>query len=220
MPTLKLTYFDAPGRAESIRLCFVHAGIEFEDVRISFQEWTNMKTAVMAGEKKSVYQMPFLPWLEVDGVVISQSIAILRYAAAVSGLDGKTPLEKAKVDMILSTFHELINESIKYLFSSGDNKEEVLTAAKEVWKRLLSSLDAIMSANNGGEKWLVGDSMTAADIAMYSFLRQAEELLNKDEKSIYDGLDIPHLKSLVQRVGEVEKIKEYCTKQSESATKS
>ncbi len=34
MPTIKLVYFQARGRAEAIRLALAYGGIEFEDVRM------------------------------------------------------------------------------------------------------------------------------------------------------------------------------------------
>lgn len=43
MPRYKLYYFPAKGRAEHIRLIFVQAGVDFEDVKIPFDEWKNMK---------------------------------------------------------------------------------------------------------------------------------------------------------------------------------
>jgi len=43
MPTYKLHYFNVRGRAEISRLCFVAAGIEFEDLRHSMEEWQQMK---------------------------------------------------------------------------------------------------------------------------------------------------------------------------------
>ena len=40
----KLTYFDAPvSRGEECRLALHIAGIEFEDVRIKFADWSTLK---------------------------------------------------------------------------------------------------------------------------------------------------------------------------------
>ncbi|XP_002733919.2 glutathione S-transferase 3-like [Saccoglossus kowalevskii] len=221
MTKLKLTYFDGPGRAEAIRLCFVVGGVEFEDERVNKEQWGAMKTAALENEKRNICQMPFLPWLEVDGVVISQSLAILRYAAATAGLDGKAPLEKAKIDMVLSTFQELLEITVKYVLAEESDKEQVLEKAKEVWKKMLTKLESMMKESNGGGKWLIGNDMSAADIVIFSFLKQTDARLSSMvSKSIYDDLDIPCLKGLAERVGQVEKIKEYYDKQAEQSTKS
>ena len=41
--SVKLYYFDVMGRGEMIRLVFTAAGKQFEDIRISDDEWPNYK---------------------------------------------------------------------------------------------------------------------------------------------------------------------------------
>lgn len=43
MPTYKLMYFDARGRAEVARLLFAQAGVEYEDCRLSGEEFGAIK---------------------------------------------------------------------------------------------------------------------------------------------------------------------------------
>eukprot|EP00292_Cryptomonas_paramecium_P029451 CAMPEP_0113719494 /NCGR_PEP_ID=MMETSP0038_2-20120614/35848_1 /TAXON_ID=2898 /ORGANISM="Cryptomonas paramecium" /LENGTH=44 /DNA_ID=CAMNT_0000647877 /DNA_START=41 /DNA_END=172 /DNA_ORIENTATION=+ /assembly_acc=CAM_ASM_000170 len=43
MPTYKLTYFNFAGAAEKARLAFKLGGIEFEDERIEFSAWPELK---------------------------------------------------------------------------------------------------------------------------------------------------------------------------------
>ena len=44
MPHYKLYYFDIRGRAEITRLLFKQAGVEFEDKRLTKEEWVAMKS--------------------------------------------------------------------------------------------------------------------------------------------------------------------------------
>ena len=41
--SIKLTYFNAKGRAELARLVLAQAGAEFEDIRLEREEWLNVK---------------------------------------------------------------------------------------------------------------------------------------------------------------------------------
>ena len=43
MAKIKLTYFNAKGRAEIIRLILAHAGVEYEDFRIARDQWPSVK---------------------------------------------------------------------------------------------------------------------------------------------------------------------------------
>ena len=43
MPKYVLTYFNVRGRAEPTRLLFKAAGVEFEDRRMTFEEWGTKK---------------------------------------------------------------------------------------------------------------------------------------------------------------------------------
>lgn len=56
--TLRLTYFDGPGRADPVRWALRFAGIEFEDERLSLAEWDEMRES---GERDvPLHQLPLL----------------------------------------------------------------------------------------------------------------------------------------------------------------
>lgn len=43
MPTYKLYYFNITGMGEPVRFVLSYAGVKFEDVRYSFEEWPKHK---------------------------------------------------------------------------------------------------------------------------------------------------------------------------------
>ena len=43
MSTYKLTYFPLRARAELARFVFVQAGVKYEDVRVTFEKWPELK---------------------------------------------------------------------------------------------------------------------------------------------------------------------------------
>ena len=68
MTSYKLTYFDFDGgRAEPIRIAFHTAGIKFEDNRLSFPEF---------GEMRQSTRFNSVPVLEIDGAAVTQSLPI------------------------------------------------------------------------------------------------------------------------------------------------
>ena len=49
-PKYVLTYFNVRGRGEPTRLLFKAAGVEFEDRRLTFEEWGKEKEQLKSGE--------------------------------------------------------------------------------------------------------------------------------------------------------------------------
>ena len=78
MPQLKLSYFDMHGgRGEPVRLALAIGGVAFEDHRFAFPEFAEVRKAAPFGQ---------VPLLEVDGVLVTQTDAMLRYAGKLANL--------------------------------------------------------------------------------------------------------------------------------------
>lgn len=76
----KLYYFDLAGKAEGIRLACEYSGFEFEDIRLTRDQFAEMKA-------NGQLQFGQVPALEVrEGVLLVQSAAILRFIGKKTGL--------------------------------------------------------------------------------------------------------------------------------------
>nr|XP_034305106.1 probable glutathione S-transferase 8 [Crassostrea gigas] len=115
MPAYKLMYFDTKGRAEVIRLAFAVAGQSFEDKRIplSMEEWQTVKPTIPQKQ---------LPCLQVDGRLIPQSRAIMRYLAREFGLYGDNNDENTRVDVIIGTAEDFLKSVIALRYEKDDTK--------------------------------------------------------------------------------------------------
>eukprot|EP01062_Namystynia_karyoxenos_P071982 TRINITY_DN6781_c0_g1_i2.p2 TRINITY_DN6781_c0_g1~~TRINITY_DN6781_c0_g1_i2.p2 ORF type:complete len:223 (+),score=83.14 TRINITY_DN6781_c0_g1_i2:81-749(+) len=71
-PKIKLTYFNIQGVAEKVRLALVLNGVDFEDCRVSRDEWATLKPSTPYGQ---------LPTMSIDGgKEFAQSSAMVRWA--------------------------------------------------------------------------------------------------------------------------------------------
>jgi glutathione S-transferase len=97
---ITLTYFDFPGgRGEDCRLALYIGGLDFEDDRVAYTRWKEVKG-----------RMPFgaLPVLRVEGRgEIAQSNAILRWVGNRTGLHPTDAWEAARHDMLMDVAEDL-----------------------------------------------------------------------------------------------------------------
>ncbi len=78
MSNIKLTYFGFNGgRGEPIRMALAIGGIEFEDVRLPFDQFRELQPS---------FPLNAVPTMEIDGVVHTQANAMTRYAGKLTGL--------------------------------------------------------------------------------------------------------------------------------------
>lgn len=106
MTTYKLIYFDLKGRAEVCRMLFALANQSFDDVRVPFLDWPEIKLKLPFG------QAPVLEVTESSSsrtYQIAQSHAIERYLARKFDLAGKSELERAQCDMLVEQMVDIIN---------------------------------------------------------------------------------------------------------------
>lgn len=98
MPTYKLTYFDTRGLAEPIRLAFHYGGIPFIDNQVKRAAWDNVK---------DTFPVKKVPILELNGQILTQSPAILKYIAKKAGLVPEDELEAARADELCTYVYDV-----------------------------------------------------------------------------------------------------------------
>eukprot|EP00058_Branchiostoma_floridae_P024904 XP_002610394.1 hypothetical protein BRAFLDRAFT_209329 [Branchiostoma floridae] len=157
-PKYKLTYFNARGRGEVPRLLFAAAGVEFEDVRIEFEQWPALKESTPMGG---------LPILEVDGVTLCQSVAIARFVARDVGLAGKSNVEQAQADMLVDEVNEIMPKLAGILFITDEAKQKELD---ELIEKKYTTLEKLC----GSAGYMVGNRMLWCDLFFYNIAFNVE----------------------------------------------
>uniref|UniRef100_A0A1I7SRG3 glutathione transferase n=1 Tax=Bursaphelenchus xylophilus TaxID=6326 RepID=A0A1I7SRG3_BURXY len=199
MPEYKLTYFDCRAYAEPIRLCLHYGGIEFEDYKFTAEQWPAIKPTTPHG---------VVPVFEVDGKILTQSGAILRYVARLTGLVGKDSWEEAKAD---ETYHYFVDST--HVTSAGGyiyDKAGILKSAdikafydvfvKVATKNLDNYTKMLEEARNG---YLLKSGLTYADFVVYSHsltLRNVDPELAKKFPKVYE---------FVQRIEKLPQLQKY-----------
>jgi glutathione S-transferase len=155
MPTYKLYYFDAKGRAEVTRIMFHMTGTPFEDHRLKGEEWAKFKPSTPFGQ---------MPVLDVDGKMFAQSHAFERLVAKRLGLYGKDEFENAQVDMMVDAASDFLLPLMKTFGEPDDKKAAIISKFQtEQMPNLLQNLEK----NVQDSGFCVGNTLTWADISIY-----------------------------------------------------
>jgi len=164
MASHRLVYFDGAGRAEATRLAFHIGGIEFEDVRLTGQQF---------GERKQSGEFLFgqLPVLYVNGEQYCQSSSILRYAGKLAGIYPQDPLAALKVDMLIDCVGDLFNKV--FPVTHHPNQEERLVKLQELatgylpfWLQRINGFLVSAGATENAPTYFVNGQLSTADLVM------------------------------------------------------
>jgi len=158
MPKYKLTYFDIDGgRAEPIRIAFHTAGIDFEDNRISFPEF---------GQVRSGTRFNSVPVLEIDGAQISQSNALSRYVGKMAGLYPSNDLQALYCDEVLGALEDLIHYIVRTFGLEGEELQHARRQLVDGWLSIyLRGLEDLLV--RGGGEYFADNRMTVADLKAF-----------------------------------------------------
>lgn len=166
-----LYYFGGRGLADPIRWMLAAANISFGQKVVDTREYFL---------KLAARQLPFgaLPLLQIDGIEIVQSKAIIRAIAKRSRLCGRDNEEEIKCDMVAEMVSEILGLAVRAPFARNSGEEagqKHIAAMKEKWNKYAPRLEAVLAANGG--IFMVGDRMTYADVLVVHCLTcYAEEV--------------------------------------------
>ncbi|XP_033746345.1 glutathione S-transferase-like [Pecten maximus] len=189
----KVIYFDSPGRAEATRLALSAAGVDFNDVRLTSEEWQKMKSSSPQGK---------LPMMEVEfangkKTTFCQSGAMIRFVARENDLYGSTNEESTMVDVVMGTLDDFFTELIKFFFEKDETKkaEQKVNLGKTVIPTFVKYFEDVKKDKD----WMVGTKMTVADIAVFSLFDQLSVMFDDDDM-VKEYRNSASLKGLAEKV--------------------
>jgi glutathione S-transferase len=168
MPKLAVTYFDAPGRAEPIRIALHLAGLAFEDRRLKFPEFAELKA-------KGAFPLGSVPVLTVDDVDFPQTAAILRYVAKLgnTGLYPTDPYQALIVDAVLDTFNDTLSHAMTPSLLERDmTKKLEMRKALAAGPMTVAYGYAEKTLARSGGPFVAGATMSIADLVIAAQILQ------------------------------------------------
>ncbi|CAK7310121.1 Glutathione S-transferase [Vulpes lagopus] len=164
----KLHYFNGRGRMESIRWLLAAAGVEFEEELFETRE--EFEKLIQGGTL--MYEQ--VPMVEIDGMNLVETRAILRYLAAKYNLYGRNIQEQAWIDMYVEGLKDLSDMIMFFPLSLPGEKEMNL---EYILERATTKFFPVYekALRDHGQDFLVGNRLSWADIQLLEVILMAEE---------------------------------------------
>lgn len=199
--TYTLFYFNVKALAEPLRYLFAYGGIEYEDVRVTRDEWPALKPTMPMGQ---------MPVLEVDGKRVHQSISMARFLAKTVGLSGANPWEDLQIDIVVDTINDFRLKIAVVSYEPEDEIKEkkLVTLNTEVIPFYLEKLEQTVKDNDGH---LALGKLTWADVYFAGIVDYMNYMVKRDLLEAY-----PSLKSVVDAVNGIETIKAWIEKRPQT----
>lgn len=194
---LELKYFDAPGRAEPIRIMLHAAGVDFTDNRSCGTNWPAFKLTTPLGS---------VPVLNVDGTDFCQSVALQRYAAKLAGFYPTDELKALIVDEVTDSINECTSKA-----PQGGTAEEKKANREAYQKDVMTKYFGLVESRIqqfGGATNTVCGVVSGADVLLMVVVKGIQS-------GQWDHIDTeffkayPGITACVEQTGNHEKVKAY-----------
>nr|QUF59391.1 glutathione S-transferase GSTA1/2 [Brachionus angularis] len=183
-----LYYFDGRGKAEIVRLAMAAAGVNFSQVDIREKDqFVQLKT-----DGKLLFGQ--LPLVEFEGNFMVQSGSTARFFARRANLLGQNEQDIFKIDVLFEGTRDFNSAFMSYGFQGF---QQVLDKAKQTaMPRYLTIFNQVLK-ENGSNGFLVGSSLSLADLGLLEPVLTIAELLGEDELKPYPEIEnfLKHMRS-------------------------
>ncbi|XP_058518189.1 glutathione S-transferase A6-like [Ochotona princeps] len=197
-----LHYSNDRGRMESIRWLLAAAGVEFEEKYIE----TRQDLEKLRNDGELLFQQ--VPLVEIDGMKLVQTRAILNYFANKHNLYGKDMKERALIDMYDEGIADLNELIILYPFRDPGVKEANFAEIQDKARnRYFPAFEKVLKSH--GQDYLVGNKLSKADIHLVELLYHVEEL----DPTIITSF--PLLQALKTRISSLPTVKKFLQPRSQ-----
>ncbi|NWX22981.1 GSTA3 transferase, partial [Aegotheles bennettii] len=192
----RLTYLNGRGRMESIRWLLAAAGVEFEEVFLQIKE----QYEKLITDGSLLFQQ--VPLVEIDGMKMVQTRAILSYIAGKYNLYGKDLKERALIDMYVEGIIDLMHMILMFPFSPPDAKEKNIDSIKDkATNRYFPVFEKVLKQH--GQDFLVGNKFSWADVQLIEAILAVEEKV----PAVLSGF--PQLQAFKKRMSNMPTIKKF-----------
>ncbi|KAI9730543.1 MAG: hypothetical protein M1834_005784 [Cirrosporium novae-zelandiae] len=196
VPTIHYFDFQSRGRGQVVRLLWEDAGIAYNDVRYSFDEYPAHKQTTIA----EMNPAETIPVIKLNGKTLTQSYAILRHFARQLGkYDGQTKEERYWVDAMCDLASDWRTLFILAFFSPQKAQtypEHIRTDRARFLKALETHLSSSELSQRG--PYVIGQEITYADLVIYQVCHD-EQLTQEGRRGLVEGGYL-RLKELVDAV--------------------
>lgn len=200
MAKLKLSYFDVDGgRAEPIRIALHKGNIPFEDYRFPYAHFNEeiVKTLLLQ-----------VPVLDIDGVQITQSNAILRYVGKQSSLYPTDEYQALLCDEILDAVDNCIDILVATFPLSGDELKTAREALIEgKLTRYLTFLEQKL-IQQGGD-YFADKQLTIADLKVLALTAWLSKGALEHLPADIIATTTPKLTEHLQQISQSDTVKNY-----------
>ena len=203
-----LIYFGARGRAELIRLVLAEGDVDYQEHVVGKGTPPVDGRPTDFAALKATDSLPFdaVPvWEEPGGLRLAQSSAIANHIARTHGLRGSNAIEEAQCDQVLGAVDDVRLELRKLVTVAADQRPALRAElASATLPRWLGYLDRLLKKNGGGAGYVVGASVTVADLALWYLLEMIQD------NGLGGALErFPTLVAFAQRIGNRPRIAAY-----------